>query len=120
VEFRPLALKSRNIETNDKKAPMGKAQAPSDADYNTARLACSKVLAGEQGDLRAKLDDALKAGWSIQALKAYAFFVWRESGCDQVSEAAWRLSVEFADSNGRSGGREFLKRFSADPDRYSV
>jgi hypothetical protein len=50
VEFRPLALKSRNIETNDKKAPMGKAQAHSDADYNTARLACSKVLAGEEGD----------------------------------------------------------------------
>lgn len=98
---------------------MDKAQAPSDADDSAARLACSKVLAGEEGDLRAKLDDALKAGWSIRALKAYAFFVWREPGCDHVSEAAWRLSVEFADSNGRSGGREFLKRFNADPERYS-
>jgi hypothetical protein len=26
------------------------------------------------------------------------------------------LSVEFADSNGRGGGRDFLKRFNADPE----
>jgi hypothetical protein len=96
-----------------------KAQAPCDADYNAARNACSKVIPGEEGDLRAKLDNALKAGWSIQALKAYAFIVWRNSGCDYVTEAAWRLSVEFADSKGRSGGRDFLKRFNADPEPYS-
>ena len=60
-----------------------------------------------------------KTGWTIQALKAYAFSVWRNSDCDYVTEAAWRLSVEFADSNGCSGGRDFLKRFNADPERYS-
>jgi hypothetical protein len=96
-----------------------KTEAHRDGDYNAARRACSKVLPGEEGDLRAKLDSALKSGWSIQALKAYALSVWGNSGCDYVTEAAWRLSVEFADSNGRSGGRDFLKRFNADPQRYS-
>jgi hypothetical protein len=61
----------------------------------------------------------LKSGWSIQALKAYAFFVWRKSNRDDATEAAWRLAVEFADSNGCSGGRDFLKRFNANPGRYS-
>jgi hypothetical protein len=101
------------------KALMSKAKAARDADYSAARRACSKALPGEEGDLRAKLDNALKAGWTIQALKAYAFSVWRNSDCDHVTEAAWRLSVEFADSNGRSGGRDFLKRFNADPERHS-
>jgi hypothetical protein len=101
------------------KALMRKAKAPRDADYSAVRRACSKVLPGEEGDLGARLDAALKAGWSIQALKAYAFSVWRKPGCDYVTEAAWRLSVEFADSNGCSGGRNFLKRFNADPERYS-
>jgi hypothetical protein len=47
------------------------------ADYSAAQRACSKCLHGEEGDLRPKLDDALKSGWSIQALKAYAFSVWQ-------------------------------------------
>jgi hypothetical protein len=102
------------------KALMSKAKAARDTDYSAVRRACSKVLTGEEGDLRAKLDNALKAGWTIQALKAYAFSVWRKPGCDYVTEAAWRLSVEFADSDGRSGGRDFLKRFNADPERYSL
>ena len=80
---------------------------PDDADYSAALRACSKVLTGEEGDLRLKLNNALKAGWSIQALKAYAFSVWRNSGCDYVTEAEWQLSVEYADSNGCSGGRIF-------------
>jgi len=101
------------------KALMSKAKAARDADYSAARRACSKVLPGEEGDLSAKLDNALKTGWTIQALKAYAFSVWRNSDCDHVTEAAWRLSVEFADSNGRSGGRDFLKRFNTDRERYS-
>jgi hypothetical protein len=95
-----------------------KAKAPRDSDYSAAWRACCKVLPGED-DLCTKLDNALQAGWSIRALKAYAFFVWRNSGCDYVTDAAWRLSVEFADSNGCSGGRDFLKRFNADPERYS-
>jgi hypothetical protein len=39
-----------------------KAKAHRDGDYNAARRACSKVLPGEEGDLRAKLDSALKSG----------------------------------------------------------
>jgi hypothetical protein len=96
-----------------------KDKAARDADYSAAWRACSKVPPGEAGDLHAKLDNALKAGWSIEALKAYAFCVWRNTSSDYVTEAAWRLSVEFADSNGCSGGRDFLKRFNADPERYS-
>jgi hypothetical protein len=89
------------------------------ADYSAAQRACSKCLQGEESDLRPKLDDALKSGWSIRALKAYAFSVWQVLAFDGVTEAAWRLAVEFADSNGCSGGREFLKRFNASPERYS-
>jgi hypothetical protein len=65
-----------------------------------------------------KLDDLLKSGWSIQALKAYASSVWQQAAFDHVTEGAWRLAVEFADSNGCSGGRDFPKRFIANPERY--
>jgi hypothetical protein len=92
-----------------------KAEASGDADYDAVRRACSKAPPAEGGDLGAKLDDALKSGWSIEALKAYAFSAWRDPGCDHVTDAAWRLSVEFADSNGCGGGRDFLKRFKAEP-----
>jgi hypothetical protein len=94
-----------------------KTEKSRDGDYRAALRACGEVLPGEEGDLRAKLDNALKAGWTIEALKAHAFAVWRKPDCDRVTEAAWRLSVEFADSNGCSGGRDFLKRFNADPER---
>jgi len=69
------------------------AKAHRDADYSAAWRACCKVLPSEEGDLRAKLDNALKAGWSIQALKAYAFCVWCNTSSDYVTEAAWRLSA---------------------------
>jgi hypothetical protein len=39
------------------------------------RAARRKSCPGEESDLLAKLDDVLKSGWSIQALKACAFFV---------------------------------------------
>ena len=90
-----------------------------DMDYRAARRACSVEVPGEGDNLCAKLDGALKSGWSIPALKAYAFSIWRDPSCDHVTAAAWRLSVEFAESNGCSGGRDFLKRFNADPKRYS-
>jgi hypothetical protein len=102
-----------------KNVQMSEATVPRDADYSAAWRACSKVLTGEAGDLCAKLDNALKAGWSIQARKAYALSVWGNSDCDHISDAEWRLSVEFADSNGCSGGRGFLKRFNANPEHYS-
>ena len=98
-----------------------KAKSPEAADYRAAWRACRKLVPGEESDLDlvAKLDDLLKSGWSIQALKAYAFSVWRKSDRDDAAEAAWRLAVEFADSNGCSGGRGFLKRFNANRERYS-
>jgi hypothetical protein len=96
-----------------------KANPLCDTDYLAARRACSSGVPGEEDNLCAKLDGALKLGWSIQALKAYAFSVWRSPDCDHVTNTAWRLSVEFAESNGCSGGREFLKRFNADLKRYS-
>ena len=77
--------------------------------------ACGKYLHGEEGDLSAKLEEALTSGWSIETLKAYAFSIWQQSASDDITEAAWRLAVEFTDSDGCSGGRNFLNRFSVDP-----
>ena len=98
-----------------------KAKSPEAADHRAAWRACRKLVPGEESDLDlvAKLDNLLKSGWSIKALKAYAFSVWRKSDRDDAAEAAWRLAVEFGDSNGCSGGRGFLKRFNANRERYS-
>jgi hypothetical protein len=41
-----------------------------DADYDAAQRACANYLHGEEGDLSAKLEEALRSGWSIEALKA--------------------------------------------------
>jgi hypothetical protein len=105
-----------------KAKPMAEENARGDggSDYSAARRACGKYVHGEGGDLTAKLEDALRSGWSIEGLKAYAFSMWQQSASHDVSDAAWRLAVEFADSNGCSGGRGFLKRFSANPERYFV
>jgi hypothetical protein len=100
--------------------PARKAEASGEYDYDAVRRVCREAPPAEGGDLGAKLDDALKSGWSIEALKAYAFSVWRDPGCDHVTDAGWRLSVEFADSNGCGGGRDFLKRFKAEPERIFV
>ena len=97
---------------------LSEAKSPDAADYHAAWSACRKSVPAEESDLLAKLDEVLKSGWTIQALKAYAFFVWRKSDRDDATEAAWRLAVEFADSSGCSGGRDFLKRFNANPERY--
>jgi len=86
------------------------------SDYRAARQACSRSLSGEEDELCAKLNSALKSGWSMQALKAYATTVWQQSGSDDVSEAAWRLTIEHADSKGCSGGRDFLRRYKANHD----
>jgi hypothetical protein len=64
------------------KATMKPAKAPSDPDYRAAWLACREPdetwgQHHEPTDLRAKLDEALRGGWTPQALKAYAFVCWR-------------------------------------------
>jgi hypothetical protein len=99
--------------------PQMKATPFQTCDYGAAQRACGAFVSGEGDDLRTKLDSALKSGWSMQALKAYAMLVWQEPPTDRITEAAWRLAVEFADSNGCSGGRDFLKRFNANPERYT-
>ena len=91
-----------------------------DADYDAAQRACANYLHGEEGDLSAKLEEALRSGWSIEALKAYAFSIWQQSASDEVTDTAWRLAVEFADSYGCGGGRNFLKQFSSNPEHYLV
>jgi hypothetical protein len=106
----------RNAKTDGERKCAGHG----DSDYVAAQRACGKCLHGEGGDLSAKLEEALRSGWSIEALKAYAFSIWQQSASDDVADTAWRLAVEFADSNGCSGGRNFLKRFSNTAQRRGV
>jgi hypothetical protein len=65
-----------------------KEKSPDASDYRAAGRACRKSVPGEENDLLAKLDDALRSGWTIQALKAYAFLVWRKSDCDDATESS--------------------------------
>jgi hypothetical protein len=98
---------------------------PSDPDHHAAWVACreperlwSEILGdrSEPIELRAKLDAALRAGWSPQALKAYAYS-WRYTGHEHITRAAWRMAVAFTDS---SLARSFLEEFNADPEKYAT
>jgi hypothetical protein len=65
---------------------MSRPKGPTDPDHRAAWLACrdpAHSWGGEPIDLRARLGAALEAGWSIQALKAYAHS-WRYTGHDHV------------------------------------
>jgi|SRR5579872_969000 len=69
-----------------------------EADYRAAWNACGKPLPGEdpaQNDLRSRLEDVLKSGWSIEALKAFAAAQFTRR-YDHVTPAAWRWAVFFA------------------------
>ncbi len=72
----------------------------------------------EPVDLRAKLDEALQAGWSIRALKAYAYH-WRYTRPqrDHVTRAAWRMAVSLTTERD---GLEFLERYNADRESYDA
>jgi hypothetical protein len=74
---------------------------PTDPDHHAAWVACGEpappLFDGEPIDLRAKLAAALEAGWTIQALKAFAHGCWRYTGRDHVTPAAWRMAVLFSD-----------------------
>ena len=66
---------------------MKKAKAPKDPDYRAAWRACKKPwISWSVVDLRKRLKQVLRSGWSIQALKAYAFVYWRHKRCDHVTE----------------------------------
>ena len=119
-----------------------KLKAPRDADYRAAWKACCKpwvlrvpndkplvrgelwdpFVDGEKLDMRAMLDKALKSGWSIQGIKAYAYGFWRhlygEDRYDRVTTFAWRLAVYDAAYSAGNASR-FLTAFSANPERYA-
>ena len=104
-----------------------KAKARRGSDYHAAWLACRKPwlneLSGAEIDLRATLDKLLKSGWSIQALKAYAFRVreYAHRGNDRVTTGAWRWAVYLASpawpQDGPLSAATFLAEFNANPDR---
>jgi hypothetical protein len=67
-------------------------------DHRAAWLACrepdrSRGDRFEPIDLRAKLAAAMQAGWSAQAIKAYAYcnFRYTRHQRDHVTRAAWRI-----------------------------
>lgn len=98
---------------------MKKTKAPLDPDHKAAWRACKKPWVGLGAvDLRKKLDQLIKSGWPIQALKAYAFCLFRHPRCDHVTEGAWRWAVRFADTS-HFGGHNLLERYKADPEHYS-
>jgi hypothetical protein len=99
---------------------MKKAKAPNDPDYRAAWKACKEPwVSWTTVDLRKKLKQLLRSGWSIQALKAYAYCNWRHKRCDHVTEGAWRWAVAFADSTHVLGGSRLLERFKEDPGYYA-
>jgi hypothetical protein len=107
---------------------MSGVRGPTDRDHRAAWLACREpdrswceVLGDREPiDLREKLDAALKAGWTPQALKAYAylFFRYTKPQRDHVTRAAWRMAVSFADDHVMA--RSFLEQFKADPEKYAA
>jgi hypothetical protein len=107
-----------------------KTKALRDPDYHAAWLACRKPWisewSGSEIDLRAALDDLLKSGWSIQALKAYAFRVreYARRGNEHVTAGAWRWAVYLASrrawgQDGPLGAKTFLAEFNANPECYA-
>lgn len=103
---------------------MKRTKGPSDPDHRAAWRACREPDRSwgdrvEPRDLRAALNVALKSGWSIQALKAYAFCNWRYTRRDHVTAAAWRIAVKWA-AYDEYFSRPFLEQFNADPDRYAA
>jgi hypothetical protein len=111
---------------NDNKKPIKRSKGPTDPDHRAAWIACREPdetwgnLCPPR-DLRAKLDEALRSGWSPKALKAYAYVCFRYTKPmrNHVTRAAWRMAVVFAADPGGIG-RSFLEDFNADPDRYAA
>jgi hypothetical protein len=103
-----------------------KTKARRDPDYRAAWRACREpwsITPGSEIDLRAVLDDLLKSGWSIQALKAFAYrvreFAHRDK--DRVTTGAWRWAVYLASpawpQDGPLSAATFLAEFNVNPDR---
>lgn len=90
-------------------------------DYRAAWKACEEPWEtfGRVDDLRKRLRSLLRSGWSIGALKAYAFVVWRHKRSNKVTRSAWRWAVAFADPSVPLGGGNILERFKDDPEFFS-
>lgn len=102
---------------------------PHDADYRAAWRACREPatsFGGREIDLRTQLTRALNSGWSIPAIKAYAWCYWTNgTRYDHLTASAWRYAVEWIsyaldcpDSTTSATPSAFLERFTADPERY--
>jgi hypothetical protein len=120
-------------EALKKMKALKRTKAPRHADYRDAWRACRKPWISDwvgtdcprvEIDLRAALRSLLKSGWSIRALKAYAFsvkyFAHSRKDIDHVTAGAWRYAVRFASSSDIFGAQAatFLAEFKADPERY--
>src|SRR5690242_16965580 len=95
-----------------------RTQEPRDADYRAAWRACGVTLStrvwgddAAQIDLRTRLGDLLKSGWSIQALRSYAS-KWQIRRYDHITPATWRWAVYFASINIAGEATTFLKDFN--------
>ena len=93
-----------------------KTKAPRAALYSAAWRACGKPLPGEdpaENDLRSRLEDLLKSGWSIQALETYAFaHQWQRKRRDHVTPAVWRWAVYFASIDTSPGTATFWREYN--------
>lgn len=89
-----------------------------DPDYKDAWRACGAKLSPrvfdnpEEIDLRARLDDLLKSGWPMAALRSYAS-TWRTSRQPRVTPAVWRYGVYFASQDLVGTATRFLEEWKA-------
>jgi hypothetical protein len=88
-----------------------------ETDYRAAWQACAKYLPGEDpadNDLRERLDWLLKSGgWSIEALRDYAFAKWSTGRYAHVTPAVWRWAIYFAKEDLVGEATAFLKEWQA-------
>lgn len=101
---------------------MSKRRGPADPDHRAAWAACRKPDVVGWGDdteldLRELLVERLKSGWSIPALKSYAYRYCRYTGREHVTPAGWRMAVRLTGSEIFVGS--FLEEFNSDPERYA-
>ena len=87
---------------------------PTDPDHHAAWVACREPDCTQWGeetvvtDLRVKLAEVLASGWTMPALKEYAFNCWRHPRYPNVTRTAWRMAVWGTDY----GGKDFLARYN--------
>lgn len=131
-------------QTEVTKRTRKKRKGACDADHQAAWTACRKPwiesvanekprvwgelwsawAEGEHLDLRAVLDKLLQSGWTIPALKAYAYCSWfrhlyGEDRYDHVTTFAWRYAVHSASTDLCGEASRYLARFNANPEAFA-